>query len=485
MEESQVVIRQWLTEALAHQRAGRFSAALLAYRRVVSRDPEVVDAWCNLSSVLRELGRPEEAREACSRALALDPDHLLAQCNLASLKGDAGDFEGALAILEALKERHPEHFLVHFQSSWILFSLGRIEEALESDERAVALEPSVAAAHLNRGYTLMKLGRLAEAEAAMLHSLELDPDQALGHWNLAFLRLLDGRFAEAWPHYAWRWKLRESLPSVRQFAQPAWQGEPLEGRSLLVWAEQGFGDTIQFSRYVPLLRQRGARVILQVQPALVTLMRTCAGAEWVLSERETPPPFDLHVPILDLPQIFGTTPEDLPGVIPYLACPAGPPRPALEQALRGDGRTRIGLAWHGNPNQKDNRTRSLDPAVLEPLAALPGITWFQLQKYAPGVVATPLPGAFQACDLSPHLETFADTAYAIEHLDLVISVDTAVAHLAGALGRPAIVLLPFCPDWRWLIKGDTCPWYSTLQLYRQPRPGDWPSVIQALLHDFA
>lgn len=481
-------LRQCLAEGMVHQRDGNYPAALLAYRKVLEMDPRQLDAWCNMGSVLRELGRREEAWSACERALEIDPDSTATLCNLGSLKGDAGDFQGALELLQRVVRAQPDHFLAHLQLGWVLFGLDRLAESLAADDRAVALGPTVAAAHLNRGYTLMKLGRLPEAEAAIMRSLELDPGLALGHWNLAFVRLLDGRFDEAWPHYAWRWKIRESLPSQRHFTQPLWEGEPLEGRTILIWAEQGFGDTIQFVRYLPQVKRLGARVLLQVQPALVALMGTCPGADLVLDERQPAPAFDVHLPILSLPQVLRSTLADLPAEVPYLACPDASmyaPKSSLVEAVRSDGRTRIGLAWHGNPNQKDNRTRSLDPALLAPLATLPGVSWFNLQKYAPGVEPRPLPSAFKAQELDPLLETFADTAYALEHMDLVISVDTAVAHLAGALGRPALVLLSFSPDWRWLMRGEDCPWYPTFRLYRQPCPGDWPSVIQKVLSDLA
>lgn len=489
MEGPGQTVRQWLAEGLFHQRQGNYSSALLAYRRVVSRQPDILDAWSNMGAVLRELGRQEEATLACEQALTLDPGNAAALCNLGCLRGDAGDFSGALTYFEQVLAKEPDHFVAQFQLGWALFNLGRIEDALKADDRAVALNPESAAVHLNRGYTLMKLARLPEAETAFRKSLALDPGLPIAHWNLAFLRLLEGRYGEAWPDYGWRWKLRDTLVSQRTFEQPTWRGESLLGQRVLVWAEQGFGDTLQFIRYLPLLQQRGGRVLLQVQPALVSLLQGCPGSERVLSEGEPLPPFDLQVPILDLPMVFSSTLSDLPCDVPYVSPPTPPayqPSAAMVEALRTDeARTRVALVWQGNPNQKDNRTRSLDPALFEPLAQLPNVTWFNLQKYAPGVEAKPLPPAFKACDLGPLLTTFADTAYALEHMDLTISVDTAVAHLAGALGRPALVLLSFSPDWRWLIKGDSCPWYPTFRLYRQPAPGAWEAVIQNVLRDLA
>jgi tetratricopeptide (TPR) repeat protein len=488
MDDPGPTVRQWLTEGLSHQSRGNYPAALSAYRKVASRNPELVDAWCNMGSVLRELGRREEALQACERALVLDPDSTATLCNLGCLKAEAREFEAGLAHFQRVLALDPDHYLAHFQLGWVLFQLDRLEEALAADDRAIALNGTVSAAHLNRGYTLLKMGRLQEAEASLLRSLELDPGLTLAHWNLAFLRLLQGRYAEAWPDYAWRWKTREALPSQRHFQVPLWEGEAFQGRTLLVWAEQGFGDSIQFVRYLPLVKALGGQVVLQVQPSLASLMGTCPGADLVLGEQQSPPPFDLHVPILSLPQIFRSTLETLPRTVPYLACPPPPvyePKPALVDALRAGSGRRIGVVWNGNPNQKDNRTRSLDPRLLEPLAALPGVSWYSLQKLAPGAERRSLPGTFQACDLDPFLETFADTAYALEHLHLLISVDTSVVHLAGALACPALVLLSYSPDWRWLMEGEECPWYPTFRLYRQPKPGDWAAVVDQLMGDLS
>ena len=481
-------VRQWLAEGLLAQGKGNFPGALLAFKQALSMDPGVVDAWANAASLLRELGRSEEALAACERALALDPLNDSAHCTLGCLKEDARDHEGALETFTRILERTPDHFLAHFHLGAVLFRLGRLEASLAEDDKAIALCPTSAPAHMNRGYTLMKLGRLEASERALLQALELDPGLVMGHWNLGFLRLLQGRYAEAWDDYAWRWRLRDTLASARTFSQPRWTGERFDGRTLLVWAEQGFGDSIQFARYLPMVKARGGRVIFQVQPALLELMTTCPGPDLVQSEFLTPPPFDLQIPLMELPQIFRTTLDTLPRVVPYLTCPEPPvyqPAEELREALREDGRIRIGLAWSGNPNQKDNPTRSLDPGLLAPLAQLPNVSWFSLQKYLLGSEERALPSAFQACDLGPRLATFADTAFVLDRLHLLISVDTAVAHLAGALARPGLILLSYSPDWRWHMEGEQCPWYPSFRLYRQPKPGDWEQVVRDLLADLA
>jgi tetratricopeptide (TPR) repeat protein len=471
METGDLLMRQWLGEGLAHLQMGNGPAAIMAFKRVLSRDPNQIDAWSNIAAVLREQGRTAEALEACEKALVILPGHLPALCTRASLHGDMGEFENAEALYRQVLAVQPDYFVAQFHLGWALYQQGRLKEALEADDRTIALNSEVAAAHLNRGYTLMKLNRLDESEQAVLRALEIDPGLSLAHWNLAFVRLLAGRMKEAWPEFHWRWKVREALPGQRPFAQPQWKGEPFVGRTLLVWAEQGFGDSIQFVRYLSSVKALGGTVILQIQPALKSLMSTCLGADLVLSEQDALPPFDLQVPILDLP---------------YLACPGVEvyqPKRALAQALADDGRVRIGLVWSGNPNQKDNRTRSIPASALEPLAALQEVAWFSLQKPQPGSPQEALPAALSARDLDPYLETFADTAFALDHLHLLITVDTSVAHLAGAMGCPALVLLSFSPDWRWLTEGEACPWYPTFRLYRQPSPGDWMSVVRRLVLD--
>lgn len=487
MADVDPLVRQWLGEGLACFKAGDVMTALLAFRKVLSRDPQQIDAWTNMASLLRELGRREEALEACHRALELLPGHAPALCTLASLQADGGDFAEAELIYRRVLEQDPANFPARFHLGWALFSQGRLEEALVADEAAVAMDPQMAASHMNRGYTLMKLGRLEEAEAAILKSLELDPQLALAHWNLAFVRLLMGRMREAWPGFHWRWQVREAKVGYRPFDQPAWRGESFAGKTLLVWAEQGFGDSIQFVRYLPMVKAQGGTVLLHTQPALVELMRTCAGVDAVFSERDQPPAFDLQVPILDLPALFQSTLEDLPADVPYLSVPRPDqgyrPTDGLQRALEGARGAKVGLAWTGNPTHKDNRTRSISSSLLAPLAAIPGVSWFSLQKIQPGSDSAPLPEALQAVDLDPHLRTFSDTAYAVDRMDLVISVDTSVLHLAGAMGCPALVMLPFSPDWRWLAKGETCPWYPTFRLYRQPQPGDWSAVVRAVVQD--
>jgi len=471
-------LRLWLAEALGRQVAGNYPGALLLYRRILSRDPGHADAWCNLGFVLKELGQPEAALEACGKALALAPDNPIVHCNLGGLALDGGDPQGALAHFRKALALDPVNVPALSGLSGVLGRLGRLGEALEADERALRQEPERAELHLNRGYTLMRSGRLEEAEAGLLRALALEPDLPRASWNLAYLRLLQGRYLEAWPDFGARLQIPEARANLRDYAQPRWQGEPFPGRTLMVWVEQGLGDTLQFVRYLPRVKALGGRVVLQTYEGLAGLLQGAADA--VLGEGEAPSDFDLQVPLMDLPALFRSTPGDLPGEVPYLACPAGhAPPAALARALEaGAGRRKVGLAWAGSAQHADDARRSLDPALLAPLAALEGVQWFSFQVGPRSL--PPLPGLVP---LGEHLRDFRDTAFALGACDLLITVDTAVAHLAGALGLPTLLLLPFFPDWRWGRAGEATPWYPTFQLYRQPAPGAWPAVLQRLLDD--
>ena len=470
-------LRLWLAEALGRQVAGNHPGALLLYRRILSRDPGHADAWCNLGFVLKELGQPEAALEACRKALALAPDNPIVHCNLGQLALDAQDPQAALVHFRQALVLDPVNVPALSSLSSVLGRLGRLGEALEADELALRQEPDRAELHLNRGYTLMRSGRLAEAEGELLGALAREPELPRASWNLAYLRLLQGRYLEAWPDFGARLRIPEARANLRDYAQPRWEGEPFPGRTLLVWVEQGLGDTLQFVRYLPRVKALGGRVVFQTYDGLAPLLQGAADA--VVGEGEVPP-FELQVPLMDLPALFRSTPEDLPNEVPYLALPADhTPPAALARALEaGAGRRRVGLVWAGSAQHADDARRSLDPALLAPLAALPGVQWFSFQ-----VAPRSLPPLPELVPLGGHLRDFRDTAHALGAMDLLITVDTAVAHLAGALGLPTLLLLPFFPDWRWGMEGEGTAWYPSFRLYRQPAPGAWGAVLRRLLDD--
>ena len=462
--------------------AGRFAEAEAQLKKAVSLAPGLADAHLSLGLSLARQDRHEEAEACYRRALAIEPLHLRALVNLG----------GALLALR----RH--------------------EEFAETQRRAIAIAPDYAEAHANLAAALLVLGRYAEAEAAARKALALKPalaeavntlaasierqgrvDEAIqllrreaaggsvegraeAHFALALALLRHGRFAEGWREYEWRWGVRKHRDARRDFAKPQWRGGDVAGKTVLLHAEQGLGDAIQFLRYAPLLARRGARVVLEVPAALERLARGLPGVAEVVAAGAKPPGFDLHCPLLSLPLAFGTESESIPGLTPYLK--ADPAETALwrERLAAMKGKKKLGIVWAGNPGYASDRDRSINPMLLQPLLRLDGVAWCSLQ-------VGPAADAIKAVDPAGRVampgggfKDFAGTAACVAALDLVIAVDTAVAHLAGALNRPVWILLPFSADWRWLVGRDDSPWYPSATLFRQSKPGDWPWVIERI-----
>ena len=345
--------------------------------------------------------------------------------------------------------------------------------------RALALKPNYPEAHSNLGGALADQGRLDEAAAHFRRAVALRPDYPEAHSNLGMVLLALGDLAAGWKEFEWRWKMPHVVKAARSFAQPRWRGDAAEGRTLLIHAEQGFGDTVQLCRYAPLAASRGLRVILAVQEPLVRLLRCLPAVDRVVRQGEALPPFDLHCPMLSLPSALATAAASIPSAAPYLhADPAQVAAWRTRLAELGDKDLRIGLAWAGNPDLPTDRRRSLAPDRLAPLLDVSGLHFCSLQKSGPAA-----PDAFPLTDLMDGVGDFADTAALIANLDLVISVDTAVAHLAAALGKPVWLLNRFDSCWRWQASRRDSPWYPTLRLYRQPRPGEWGPVLAEVVRD--
>lgn len=478
-------IHRWLAEGMRQQAANNFSGAAMAYRRVLNQDPDQIDALCNLGGCYREMGRNEEAFRYTERALELDPKNLAALCNKGSLLSDARCYQEALELFHAVLEREPDSFFGRFQLAGTLFRLGRWEEALTLERQVAETTPGNCAAQSNLGFMLMRMGRLDEAEKAIEAALKLDPEFPSARWNMAYVNLLRGSWEEAWPHFGYRLRIQDGLPNQRSFPVPEWEGEPFEGKRLLLWAEQGFGDTIQFLRFLPEVKDLGGEVLLQVQSPLLPLLREVPGVDQLLGEHQELPEFDLHSSLLSLLPKLRLTPARLQETDPIIPFPEDfQPTNGIQAAFTAaEGSIRVGLAWTGNPVHRDQIFRSVDPAAFEALTALSGVTWFNFQKLTPATMTPPLPASLNAVDLPPFLDTFAETAWALKQMHLVITADTSVAHLAGGLGIPTFLLLPVCPDWRWLQEGDSTPWYPSLRIYRQKSLGDWEEVIARVIQD--
>ena len=464
----------------------RFEEALASYDRALKVRPDSADALSNRGVSLKELKRFEEALASFDRALALRPDYVEALSNRGLALHELKRFEEALASFDRAVALRPGYAEALSNRGLTLHALDRFEEALASFDRALTLRPDYAQAFFNRGATLQELKRFEEALASYDRALMLQPDYVEAHWNEALLRLLTGDFARGWRQYEWRWKNQSLALPQRNVPQPLWLGtESAIDKTILLHSEQGFGDTIQFCRYVPLVAARGARVILEVETPLLELMTSLAGATQVLAKSDPLPAFDVHCPLLSLPLAFATRHGTIPSLTPYLSAPAQAVQD-WRARLGPKTRLRIGLAWSGRPTHKNDQNRSIALRALMPLLDLDA-TFVSLQKDVRADDATVLQERGDLRHFGDALRNFADTAALISNLDLVISVDTSVAHLAGALAKPVWVLLPFVPDWRWLLDRDDSPWYPTARLFRQDDARTWDTVVPRVhraLQDF-
>lgn len=461
-----------LAEARDHYRAGRGGEAAALCERVLARDPESAEAWHLLGLARRQAGDAEGAVKAIGRALELAPGIAAAHFNLGNALAALGRIEEAAARYRQALALAPGFGAAHNNLGSVLERQGRAAEAAAHFERAVALSPDDAEAALNLCAARHAQGRLEEALALARRAVALKPDFAEAQWNESVLLLTLGDLPAGFAKHEWRWRVGQIAP--RALAGPAWHGESLADRTILTYAEQGFGDTIQFLRYVPMLAAQGARVVIEVPKALARLVGSVAGVSAVVAEGAKLPAYDYHCALASLPLRFGTSLATIPADIPYLAADAAA-RARWQRRLGGNGR-RIGLVWAGSPLHRKDAQRSLPIELLAPLLELPDTAWFSLQVGERAADLARLP-AGRVDDLAPELHDFAETAAAIDALDLVIGVDTASLHLAGALGRPGFLLLPFAADWRWLTGRADSPWYPSLRLFRQKSVGDWASVI--------
>lgn len=442
----------------------------------------------------------------------------LGQAQLLLLKGSgllqSGNPAEALnyfLLAQKLTSANPTVFL---HAGVALHDLGRYEEAVFTYQSALRIASGIGEIHNNLGNSLMALGRFAEAadsfseatrllnsspvpltalataqqalgnileaEASCRMALSLNPDFAEAHWNLALNLLLQGRYSEGWQEYEWRWRRANFTSPYRHTDIPQWDGSPLNGRTILLHAEQGFGDAIQFVRYVPLVAQQGGSVVLECHPQLVSLFQGVEGVQAVVPFGTPVAKISCQAPLLSLPYIFNTTLENIPSITPYLST-ATEYRNKWAALISGHlGTLRIGLVWAGKSYPDPLRSCRLSDFAA--LAAFDNTTFFSLQIGAGTEQAVSPPAGMRLMDLTGSIDNFSDTAAHIEQLDLVISIDTATAHLAGALGKPTIILLPSAPDWRWMLKRNDSPWYPTMRLFRQERPEEWGPVIKDVVN---
>jgi len=439
------------------------------------------ELWAILGLALLELQRFSRAEEACRAALRIEPSNLRAKANQGSIQMAQGRLLEAERQFRLLVSEHPSDANARLLLITCLARKGDLRLADQEVEVVLQLEPNNSVVHKSLAGIYYTLGRWDDYRAEITRYRKIDPTSAYLDYEESFADLIFGDMRQGWQRFEARLKIQKELRlNRRSFEQPAWRGETFEGKTILLWAEQGLGDTLMFLRYVPLVKAMGGRVIVEAQPPLLDVAATCPGADIIIPKGAPWVPFDLQASLMSLPYLFRTELATVPAEVPYLGVPKEVPhRQALQACLdqAGDG-TRIGLVWAGSPGHGRDFERSLPVAFLEPLATLPGVAWFGFQVGNQDV--PPLPGL---TPLAPLFENFTDTAYALNAMDLLITVDTSVAHLAGAMGIPTFLLLSYQPDYRWMLARSDSPWYPTMRLYRQPAYGDWESVIRQVIAD--
>ncbi len=502
----------------ALQQAGEREGAIAAYVRAAELRPDFADAHNNLGLVLLELGQAASAAAAFSQVLRLEPDNAETHYKLAGCLKSQGDVDGAIALYrravalrecyveavtdlgvalhdqgkldEAIEchlrclEWNPNSFEAHNNLGTVYQDQTRLEEALVHYRRAVELEPNAAEAHVNLGSTYKQLGKTDESRAAYERAVAIRPDYAAAHQGIATLKLAAGDFESGWPQFEWRWKTGQLPP--REYRQLPWDGRPLgAGETILLYCEQGFGDAIQFARYAAVVKRGnpGARVVLECERPILTLFRSLLGVDRLVARGDELPAFDTHAALMSLPALVGTRLVTVPREVPYLFADEALVkhwRETLRSIGGGDRKFLIGVNWRGREGHVVAQRRDLPVSLLASLAELPGVQLINLQKGAGERELAP-GHAYRIAFLGEEVDrdhgAFMDTAAIMRNLDLVITSDTSIAHLAGALGVEVWVPLPFAPEWRWLLRRADSPWYPTMRLFRQMAAGDWGDVF--------
>ena len=474
------LLAQYINNAHAANARGEFNTAADLCQHAIKLSANVPEAWYNLGIALSGLGKRREALKAFEKSRINTLDSADAQNSIGLQLIGLRAYPEAEKCLKRALVLAPGYSFAHSNLGKLREKQKRYEEAEAACRKAIELQPSFSPLYTNLGAILNDQKRYKEAEQVFSKAIELDPDSAEAKFNLSLLLLSQGRYAEAWPYYESRYDPnRQQTLQIPKPGFPQWQGEPLTGKSLLICPEQGFGDYVQFARYVPLLKDRGAsRITVLCDPLLKPLLETVEGADAVITDRGSVTPHDYWSFPLSIPMHFGTTVDTIPASLPYLHASAD--RIEYWQDRLPLHGFRVGLVWKGSPNLSTDDTRSLPGlATLAPLWSVPGVTFVSLQK-GPGEDEAKHPPAKQPIiDLGKDIRDFADTAAIVSLLDLVICVDTAVVHVAGALGKPCWLLLPGIEvDWRWFLDRADSPWYpEVLRIFRQTKLNDWGDTI--------
>ncbi|MFZ5908194.1 MAG: tetratricopeptide repeat protein [Nitrospirota bacterium] len=462
---------------LLSAQAGNYPGAIGYFKRVVGINPYHIDAHYNLGNVYRDSGNLREAFSCYQKVLQLNPLHAEAYVNIGIIFRFMGRPKEELASYQKAIQIKPDSAEAFFNLGHYFFEREDFDQALAWYEKAIQVDPHSDRACMNIALIVRIQGRHKDAIPYYRRAIEYNPDNAVAHWNLSNVLLLLGDFEAGWEEYLWLWKTEDAGEHRRNFPGPSWQGEDITGLTILLYSEHGFGDTVQFVRYAPLVACRGAKVILDCQPELVPLLKTVEGLQTVIPAGSKLPPYDLHCSLMKLPILFHTAAKNIPSAVPYIKADPVLIRKWADRLRNRRSKVTIGLTWAGSSTPK----KYCPLNDFSPLLQLDGVVFYSLQKGRSADQAKNLPDRIQLLDYTDDLHDFSDTAALIENLDLVISIDTSVAHVTGALGKPVWVLLPFVPDWRWMLGREDSPWYPTMSLFRQPALGDWGSVISLIV----
>lgn len=474
-------VLELLKKAVACHTAGNLQKAEQMYLQILDQEPDHPDATHFMGVLAYNAGNNDAAVAYLKKAIEMMPSNAGCLNNMGNVFQQQGRYLESVKWYETAIRINPGHKMAHNNIAVAYLHLGDLDKALMSAERVLALDPEYAEAHNNQCEIFRAMGDNDKALAAVNNALSIDPDMVSAHWNRALIWLLKGNFQDGWPEYEWRW--RRPTTQNRAFAHGAlWQGEDIKGKTLFVYEEQGLGDTLQFIRYLPMLRNLGARIVFETGPALIRLVaenqvydRLLVGLKGV--DTRSVDRFDFHVPLLSLPHIFKTKIETIPNNTPYLRAD-----PTLchiwKNRLSRDDSFRVGLVWAGRPLHKNDCNRSVPLRLFETLGKVKGVSFYSLQKEKHEKWTDMDSLKIFERDLGPEISDFADTAAIMENLDLIISVDTSVVHLAGAMGKPVWTLVPFAPDFRWLLDRGDSPWYPTMQLFRQTSSREWAPVME-------
>lgn len=459
-----------------------YGVAIEHISKAIENKPEFPEAYNNMGAVLKEIGHHEEALKCYEKAITFKPDYPEAYNNMGLSLKASGRHDEAVRYYRHAIHHKPDFYEAYNNLGIVLKDIGCLDEAARCFQEVIHINPHYADAYNNLGGVFQEKGQTDRAVTYYQKAIDADYEHSYAHFNLSMALLLTGNFSQGWKEYEWRWKAQD-VWRRRCFTRAMWDGSDIHGLTILLHAEQGLGDTIQFVRYVQMVVQRGAKVIVECQKELKSLLKSVNGVHKIIERGEELPSFDQHCPFLSLPLAFGTTIETIPADIPYIAAD-----PLLiskwHDKIKGDRPgPRIGLVWAGKPTYKRDFGRSCQLRMFSPFARLRDISFYSLQKGDAAEQAGNPPEGMNFIDYTEGLEDFSETAAFIENLDLVISVDTAVAHLAGALGKPVWVLLPYVPDWRWLLDREDSPWYPSMRLFRQSSSRDWNHVIERITEE--